>query len=96
MAVYEERKDYRRALADAAQGKQALFLHVWYGDQKAPACFRGMNKIGKLFDQNKERLIATAKRFGVRVIKVDHDGDAYQHVDLIGRPLARAIEELTE
>ena len=96
MAVYEERKDYQQALADSANGKQSLFLHIWYGDKRAPICFRGTNKIGKLFDQNRERLIATAKRFGVRVIKVDHDGDAYQHIDLIGAPLKRAIEELSE
>jgi hypothetical protein len=40
--------------------------------------------------KDKTRLIATAKRFGVRVIKVERDGQPGQHIDLCGKPLERA------
>jgi len=46
-----------------------------------------------LFDQDKERLIATAKWLGVRVIKVEREGKSLQHIDLCGKPLQRAKVE---
>jgi hypothetical protein len=45
-----------------------------------------------LFDQNRVRLEETASGLGVRVIKVDRPGARGQHIDLCGRPLARAME----
>lgn len=58
----------------------------------APRCFRGKN-FAKLYDQDEQRLIATARRLGVRVIQVDRPGQIYQHIDLVGRPMQKALEE---
>lgn len=59
---------------------------------RAPRCFRGKN-FAKLYDQDEARLIATARRLGVRVIKVDRPGQEYQHIDLVGVPMRKAIAE---
>lgn len=79
----------------AAAGGQALhlmaerFAHI---RPDTPACFKGRGQIAHLFDQNRERLVATAKRLGVRVIRVEREGTRRQHIDLCGKPLARALE----
>jgi hypothetical protein len=57
----------------------------------APACFRGKD-FAKLYDNDKERLIKTARRLGVRVIVVDcEDQPGRQHVDLVGGPMRKAV-----
>ncbi|MDQ7832063.1 MAG: hypothetical protein RDU30_10035 [Desulfovibrionaceae bacterium] len=89
-----ERKHYYEALAHAADGEQALLVHSWHGPSKY-ACFDGTPEIGKLFDQDSARLVATARRLGVRRVKVDRDGQPGQHVDLVGGPLHRAKQEAT-
>ena len=91
-----ESKDIPKAHDYVAQGGQVL--HVWkppkHGWQGAPACFMRSRKIwGHLLDADKDRLIATARRLGVRVIKVAQEGRRGQHVDLCGKPLQRAIAE---
>ncbi len=48
--------------------------------------------IAHLFDQNTVRLVATARRLGVHVLKIDHQGTPNQHIDLCLGPLRRAIE----
>ncbi len=78
----------------AAEGGQAL--HVW--DSKnwragAPSCFKRSRLWAHLLDQDEERLVATARRLGVRVIKVSKRGRPSQHIDLCGKPLARAMAE---
>jgi hypothetical protein len=82
----------REAQEHALQGGQAL--HV-YGalDMPAPAVFKRHKTWAHLFDQDKGRLIKTARRLGVRVIKVHHEGRRGQHIDLCGRPLERAQEQ---
>lgn len=83
------------ALAFAITGGQALHLMSGafaYMRTDTPACFKGRSQLAHLFDQNKERLIATAKRFGVRVIRVEREGTERQHIDLCGKPLERALE----
>lgn len=90
-----ERRQYREALAHAAQGGQALFIHAWHGQSRI-RCFDGAPFIGKLFDQDRERLMATVRRLGVRVVAVDRAGQPEQHVDLVGRPLQRAKAEAEE
>ena len=62
-----------------------------------PKCFRQARDAGKswghLIDNDRERLETTARRLGVRVIKVSRPGRNGQHIDLCGRPLERAMEE---
>lgn len=83
------------ALAHAAAGGQALHLHRIIPDpDTAPRCFvsavdRGED-IAHLFDLDEVRLIATAKRLGVRVVYVDRAGTPRQHIDLCGTPLRKA------
>ena len=90
-----EQRELRAAYAHAVTGGQAL--HVC--DAKAfvrddsPNCFKQSPQFAHLFDQDHPRLVRTARRFGVRVIKVEHPGTERQHIDLCGRPLARAIAQ---
>lgn len=47
------------ARAEAAAGGQALAVYPWRGHwhgQNGPRCFRGASEIGKLYDQDPERL----------------------------------------
>lgn len=84
------------ALAHAAAGGQALHLHRIIPDrQRAPRCFvqavdRGED-IAHLFDLDRDRLVATARRLGVRVVHIDRDGTDRQHIDLCGGPLKKAV-----
>jgi hypothetical protein len=88
----------RAALAHAAAGGQAVHCHRVIVDRsRAPRCFvaavdRGED-IAHLFDRDKARLEATARRLGVRVVVVEHEGLPGQHVDLCGAPLSRALVE---
>lgn len=95
MRQFVGHRQYNDALAHADGGGQALFLHPW-GAPSRVKCFDGVPWIGKLFDRDRARLVATARRLGVRVVKVDRDGQASQHVDLVGRPLERAKAEAGE
>lgn len=87
--------ELKEAANHAAQGGQALHLHRIVFDS-SPLCFRrAVSKgeyIAHLFDQNVVRLIATARRFGVRVLKLEKRDTGYQHIDLCGKPLQRALE----
>lgn len=93
-----EALEIEEALGHAANGGQALHLHRIIVDRKkAPRCFvaavdRG-EFIAHLFDRDRARLVATAKRLGVKVIFVDRDGTDRQHVDLCGGPMWRAVKE---
>lgn len=79
----------------ALSGGQALHLHRFL-TPRAPACFvREVNAgrhIAHLFDQDVDRLKKTARDLGVRVIVVERVGQPGQHIDLCGRPLARAVD----
>ncbi len=86
----------RTALKHAAAGGQAL--HVWDGSRsgcrlKTPACFKRSYLWAHLLDQNEGRLVATARRLGVHVIVVSKRGRPDQHIDLCGKPLAKAMAE---
>lgn len=90
--------ELREAFAYAAAGQQALHTHSIIVDAKrAPQCFvqavRRGERIAHLFDQDKERLVATARRLGVRVIYIDREDTSHQHIDLCGAPLRRALQE---
>jgi hypothetical protein len=85
----------REAYAHADAGGQALHLMEHSGGlyPNAPTCFRRTRRFAHLIDNNRERLVATARRLGVRRIVVSRDGKRGQHIDLCGRPLERAIAE---
>lgn len=86
----EEAYDYARA------GGQALHLHQIIADRnKAPRCFvqavdRGED-IAHLFDQDYRRLFETARKLGVKIIVAEGRGTHWQHIDLCGTPLKKAI-----
>jgi hypothetical protein len=58
-----------------------------------PSCFKGRATIAHLFDQDLTRLVKTARRLGVRVIRVERSGTPKQHIDLCGKPLELALAE---
>ena len=62
-----------------------------YLRKDTPSCFKGRGQIAHLFDMDRGRLISTARRLGVRVIRVEREGTHRQHIDLCGQPLARAV-----
>lgn len=88
--------EVREAVAHAADGGQALHLHRIIPDRsRAARCFvaavdRGED-IAHLFDLDRDRLVATARRLGVRVVKIDREGTGKQHIDLCGGPLRKAL-----
>lgn len=91
-----EALEVREAIEHAKAGGQALHLHQFIVDRsKAPRCFvRAVDRgemIAHLFDQNKDRLIRTAKSLGVKVIFIDREGTESQHIDLCGKPLKQAM-----
>jgi hypothetical protein len=89
-----EQRDIAGALAHAKAGGQALHLcSRSFVSRSAPAVFRNAECFAHLFDGDRARLVATAKRLGVLCVIVDRDGEPGQHVDLAGRPLERAEAE---
>lgn len=96
MKLFKER-EIREAIAYAKEGGQAL--HVWMprGYEKMPGVPKPFKKNkslwAHLFDQNMGRLISTAKKLGVRKIKVGNEGHKAAHIDLCGAPLDKAIQQ---
>ena len=89
-----EQREIREAKDHAANGGQAL--HVMSGSfaylrKDTPSCFKNQRQIGHLFDQNKTRLIVTARKLGVRTIKIEREGEPGQHIDLCGKPFQNAL-----
>lgn len=72
-----------------------IALHIWRGDwhKPKPGCFVNGELWEHLFDQNEERLIATARRLGVQRIHVSNKGKLSQHIDLCKGPLGKAIRK---
>lgn len=91
--VFQQR-ELPAAYAYAGEGGQAVhlmaerFAHL---RSDTPSCFKGRGQVAHFFDQDKARLVATAKRLGVRVIRVEREGTPRQHIDLCGGPLAKAL-----
>lgn len=95
MKLFQQR-ELKGAYAYAEMGGQAL--HVISGTYAylrpgTPAVFKKQDQIAHLIDNNVERLMATARRLGVRVIKVERPQRTGQHIDLCRKPLERAITE---
>ena len=92
-----QRRELEAAIAWATAGNQALHLmegSFAYLQKRTPSCFKGRKQIAHLFDNDESRLIATARRLGVHVIKVERRGwKEGQHIDLCGKPLETAILE---
>ncbi|MEN6550033.1 MAG: hypothetical protein ABFE07_28660 [Armatimonadia bacterium] len=85
----------REAQGYAAAGGQALHLintAILLG-MDVPPPFRGAKALAHLFDQDLDRLVATAKRLGIRILLVHRPGELSQHVDLVGGPLRKAMKE---
>jgi len=85
----------KQAIQYAKEGNQSLHIHtIVFPD--SPKCFRNAvargEYIAHLFDQDKDRLIKTVKKYGVKVIKIEHEGTEKQHIDLCGKPLKRIIK----
>lgn len=75
-------RQVKEAMEHASEGGQALHMFKW-----------GIRTHGHLLDQNRGRLVETARKFGVRSVfihRADRDG---QHVDLWGEPLLQAVRE---
>src|SRR3990172_9962110 len=88
-----EMKQIFEAKAYSKQGGQALHIHNM---NIGHPMFKRYPVIAHLFDADKTRLIATAKRLGVRVIKIGREGEDGQHIDLCGKPFERACKEAVE
>ena len=88
--------ELREALTHAREGGQSLHLHRIVFPS-SPRCFRLAVERGEdiahLFDLDRERLVQTAKRLGVRWIVVEREGTDRQHVDLCAGPLRQALRE---
>ena len=95
-----QQKQIRDAQDWAGIGGQALHLmsgRFAYLRDDTPACFRGRDQIAHLFDRDRDRLIRTARKLGVRKILVERDDDPVrQHIDLCGKPLERALAMAAE
>lgn len=98
MMLFAQR-EIKSAYAHAADGGQAL--HVISGTyaylrNDTPAVFKNRHEIAHLIDNNIVRLMATARRLGVRVIKVERAQRVGQHIDLCGKPLEKARAECSQ
>lgn len=89
-----ESREIRDAEEYARSGGQALHIFNRGGE------FDHLTKISvflrnhpwaHLFDQDKARLVKTARKLGVRQIVIDREDRDGQHVDLCGKPLDRAL-----
>lgn len=83
-----EQNELRGAIAFAKQGGQAFHVHCL--NMNGHRLFRRYSEIAHLFDANVTRLIQTARRLGVRVVKVEHPDTDRQHIDLCGKPFDKA------
>ena len=96
MELFKEHQ-LAKAYIHAQKGGQALHFFSDPGIYSgAQSCFKRSRQAAHLIDNNIGRLIATAKRLGVRVINVDRKGRPGQHIDICGRPLQRAKEESSQ
>jgi hypothetical protein len=94
-----QQQEIREAIACASAGGQALHLMSGafaYGRPNTPNCFKSRSQLAHLFDQDRERLIQTARQLGVRVIKVERENTNKQHIDLCGQPLEHAKQQTTQ
>lgn len=89
-----ETRQLHDAIEFSRQGGQALHIHGY--TQGGHRLFRRYKEAAHLFDMNKCRLISTARRLGVKKIKIGREGEIGQHIDLCAGPLERARCEAIE
>jgi hypothetical protein len=94
MKLFQQR-ELKDAYLFAESGGQALHLckSASFVTSAAPNCFKRSTHLAHLIDYDIDRLMATARRLGVRVVKVERPNKSGQHVDLCDKPLDRAIAE---
>ena len=95
MKLFQQR-ELKEAYLYAEAGGQALHVidgRYAYLRNDTPAVFKNRQQIAHLIDNDYDRLWSTAKRLGVRVIRVERIGRQGQHVDLCAKPLERAVAE---
>ncbi len=81
----------RKALEYSKGGKQSLHVYTpAFFPKNVPPVFTKSKEWAHLFDQDKARLIETAKSLGVKKIYVHHENNQKQHIDLCGLPLKKA------
>lgn len=85
-------KQLHLAMGYAMGGGIAIHTYNALPMKRAPLCFKRSKGWAHLFDQDKDRLISVARAFGVRVVKVHHEGTEKQHIDLCGVPLGKALQ----
>ena len=75
MKIFDQ-KELKEAFSFADEGGQSLHLmnHSGGAYPGAPQCFKRTRTFAHLIDADLERLIATAKKMGVRRIKVSREG----------------------
>ncbi len=89
MLLYTK-KDLKAAYGYARAGGQALHLSgKALNNSKISKIFRG-KEFAHLLDNNLHRLLDTAARLGVKILKIECKGTKKQHIDLVGEPLERA------
>ncbi|HUU31484.1 MAG TPA: hypothetical protein VMY69_05225 [Phycisphaerae bacterium] len=86
------------AIGAANEGDQCrhTFLPMEEEREAAPRCFQKEGLWAHLFDQDAERLRATAWRLGVRRVFIHRPCEPGQHVDLCGKPLGLAVLDAEE
>lgn len=87
-------REIKETIAYAEAGGQPLHLMDHSGGRypNAPGCFRSLPLSMSIRWANSGVLVATARAFGVRAIKVSREGQEGQHIDLCGKPLEKAKE----
>ena len=88
-------REQRAAMEYAARGWQALHVFPPSPFMKIPArhpSFKRANKWAHLFDQDYLRLLETSRKLGIASAIVEHFNQPGQHVDLCGKPLAKAMK----
>lgn len=85
------------ALAYSLSGETAVHLHRIVFS-RSPACFKRSVKqgypIAHVFSQDAELLRELAVRSGIRVVYIDKEGTARQHLDMCSNPLRRLLNEM--
>ncbi len=83
------------AIKFAASGGLALHLHSIINDKTAPIVFRRAVKNGEpiahLFGKDRDVLLFTIRKLGVRVRRIERADTDKQHIDLCCSPLRRAL-----
>ncbi len=94
MKIFKPRA-IKEARDHAAAGGQALHMMTgqWARGWGGPRCFQQARSFAHLFDQNAERLMATAHRLGIYRAVIQKPGTPSQHIDICGRPLHKAEAE---